>query len=118
MKDGRDGRDERRERRKKWETGEMGDRQRQREERRETERGKERQRETEREREVGDLFLGHSFKGKNIYPDCGIYRFIYFISSISLAPLQVAFYSEALSNTSCTLCRSFHAEAHRAIVNE
>src|ERR1700733_13515863 len=46
-----------------------------------------------------------------------IYLFI-FIYSIYIAPLQVTLYSEALPTTARTLCRSFHAETHRAIVSE
>src|ERR1700733_13052582 len=38
--------------------------------------------------------------------------------SISIAPLQVTFYSEALPATARTLCWSFHVESHRAIVSE
>src|ERR1700733_13215937 len=40
------------------------------------------------------------------------------IYSISIAPLQVTLYSEALPTTARTLCWSFHAEAHGAIVSE
>src|ERR1700733_5138890 len=55
-----------------------------------------------------------------LYTDlCIICNFIYlFISSISIAPLQATLYSEALPTTARTLCRSFHAEAHRTIVSE
>ena len=37
---------------------------------------------------------------------------------ISIGPLQVILYSEALPTTAWTLCWSFHAEVHRAIVSE
>src|ERR1700733_1754483 len=48
-----------------------------------------------------------------------IYLFLFiFIYSISIAPLQATLYSEPLPTTARTLCWSFHAEAHQAIVSE
>src|SRR3984885_10081102 len=50
---------------------------------------------------------------------CKLYYFLNFLFySISIAPLQVTLYSEALPTTAQTLCWSFHVEAHRAIVSE
>src|ERR1700733_14366955 len=48
---------------------------------------------------------------------CKLYYFLNFLFySISIAPLQVTLYSEALPTTAQTLCWSFHAEAHQAII--
>jgi len=41
-----------------------------------------------------------------------------FISDISIVHLQVHYYSEVLPTTALTLCRSKHAEALQATVNE
>src|ERR1700733_10164440 len=43
---------------------------------------------------------------------------IIIIYSISIVPLQVTLYSEALPTTVRTLCWSFHAETQRAVVSE
>ena len=44
-----------------------------------------------------------------------IHSFIFIHSAISIAPLQVLYYSEALPTTARILYRSFHAEAHRQL---
>ena len=50
--------------------------------------------------------------------DSLVVKFYLFIYNISIAPLQVTIYSEALLTTVRTLCWSFHTKAHRAIVSK
>ena len=49
-----------------------------------------------------------------------IFHFLYssFILDISIAPLQVHYYSEVLPTTALILCRSWHAEALQVTVSE
>src|ERR1700733_13255036 len=58
--------------------------------------------------------LAHQSRDKFILLFILKHVFIVFL----IAPLQATLYSEALPTTVRTLCRSFHAKAHRAVVSE